>query len=598
MKILHSITVAGISVLLITMIACKQESQYGLSGDQKLWVENTLKSMSAEQKLGQLIAPAIAVPGSDSDTIPLKQVTEWINKYHIGNVYIAGNRMDPLRTAKFINDIQSRTDIPILIHSDLETGPGERFNGGTILPPLMGLAQTRSESLAYNAAAITANEARAIGIHLINSPVLDININYNNPVICIRSFGDNPGLVATMGKAYVKGLNDNGLIGAAKHFPGHGDVAVDSHSEMPSITANRARLDSVEFFPYQEIIPSGLMAIMTAHISIPAIDPTPGLPATLSRPILTDVLRREMGFNGLIITDAFNMGGILESGSFEECAVKSILAGNDIVLLWTDPRFELVVPHMLKAIRDGRISEARLDESVRRVLIAKARVGLHKEKLVSLEKIPMTVDIPEHREMAREIYEKSIVLVKNEGNILPLPAKNRTVAVLSVNDDDNHLKIAETFIMEMKRRGNISSVFSADPKTPADQLGLAMEEAQKADIIVVGLFARVFARRGSSSLIHENLIQFLQELSHRDTPVFVVSFGSPYLITNFPGVDGYMISTEPTWDFYGYDKFRPGQIAAAKALFGEIDISGKLAVNIPELYPFGHGITYASAGRK
>jgi beta-glucosidase-like glycosyl hydrolase len=292
--------------------------------------------------------------------------------------------MDPLRIVTFLNDIQGKTDIPLLIHSDFECGPGDRVNGGTIFPPLMGIAQTGSEKLSYIAASVTAKESRAVGIHLINSPVLDVNINYNNPVICIRSFGDNPALVTAMGKAYVKGLSDNGLIGAAKHFPGHGDVSIDSHSETPTIKANRARLDSVEFSPYKEIIPAGLMAIMTAHISVPELDPTPGLPATLSKPVLTDLLRGDLGFNGLILTDAFDMGGLLNAGSFEECTVKAIIAGNDIVELWTNPRFEQVFPCMLRAIEEGRISESRLNESVRRVLIAKAKVGLRKEKFVDV----------------------------------------------------------------------------------------------------------------------------------------------------------------------------------------------------------------------
>lgn len=585
----------GMAVLLAAMTTCKTEPQNDLTKEEREWVENTLKSMSAEEKLGQLLAPAIAPPKSESDLSKIEQVTEWINKYHIGHVSITGSWLDPELTARFINDIQGKSEVPVLMHTDLETGLGGRFDGGTILPPFMGLAQTRSEELVYKAAAITAKEARAVGLHLINSPVLDVNINSRNPVICIRSFGDNPDLVTILGKAYVRGLNDNGLIGAAKHFPGHGDVAIDSHTRMPVITACRERLDSVEFLPYKEIIPAGLKAIMTAHISIPAIDPTPGLPATMSKPILTGVLRDELGFDGLIITDAFDMGGILESGSFEESALRSFLAGNDIVLLWTDPRLELVFPHMLKAIEDGRISGSQLDVSVRRVLNAKALAGLHKEKLVNLEKISLSVNTPEHSDIAREIHEKSVILVKNNRDILPLPYQGKKIALLSLNDDREHLKIGEPFINEMRSRGNVISVFRADPETPEVELRKAMSEAQNSEIIVVGLFARIFARRGSSSLMNEQLIRALEDLSNGDTPVFVVSFGSPYLISDFPGVDGYMVSTEPTWNFYGYDRFRPGQVAAARALFGESDITGRLAVTIPELFPFGHGITFSTS---
>ena len=562
--------------------------RWELTDEQTDWVDRALEKMTIEEKIGQLIAPAIGPSNGERNAEILKQVTEWIKKYHIGHVYVTSSKMDPVKTAQLINDMQRASALPILIHSDMECGPGTKFDGGTILTWPMGIAQTRSEELAYDWATITAKEGRAIGIHLINSPVLDVNINPDNPVINVRSFGDDPELVTKMGLALYKGLNDHGLIGAAKHFPGHGDVAIDSHSKMPVILADRERLDSVEFRPYRTVIDGGLKSIMTAHISLPALDPTPDLPATLSKIIMTDVLRGELGFKGLLITDAFDMGGILGSGTFEEAATRSILAGNDIVLLWTDPRFETVVPYLLNAVKEGRITQSHLDKSVRRNLEMKVRLGLHENKYVSVEEIPSRVGIEEHQEKAREIYERAVVLVKNEGNIVPLEEKS--VAILSINDDDGDPDIGDTFIREMKSRGNIVSVWSADPGTAVDDITAVKEEVQKADLIVIGLFARIMARRGSAALAHDHFIQLLNDLADAGTPVLVVSFGSPYLISQFPEVDGYMICSEPTWEFYGYDKHRPGQITAAQALFGEIKISGKLAVTIPDLYPFGYGI--------
>ena len=559
-----------------------------LTDDQAEWVERTLERMTVEEKVGQLIAPAIGPSNGDRNGEILAQVTEWIDTYKIGHVYVASSKMDPQKTAQLINDMQRASPLPLLIHSDLECGPGTKFDGGTIMTWPMGIAQTRSKELAYDWATITAKEARAIGIHLINSPVMDVNVNADNPVINVRSFGDDPDLVTGMGSALYRGLNDHGLIGAAKHFPGHGDVAVDSHSRMPAILADRERLDSVEFRPYKTVIPEGLKSIMTAHISIPALDPTPGLPATLSRIIMTDVLRDELGFQGLLITDAFDMGGILGSGTFEEAATQSLLAGNDIVLLWSDPRFETVVPYLLNAVKEGRISNAHLERSVRRNLEMKARLGIHENKYVSVDEIPLKVATDEHLEKAREIYERSVVLVKNEGDLVPLG--NRTIAVLSINDDEGDPDIGDTFISEMRSRGKIVSVWSADPGTQVEDFPVAMKEAQKADVIVIGLFARIMARRGSSAVVHEQFIQLLNDLTDADTPVIVVSFGSPYLISQFPDVDGYMVCSEPTWEFYGYDKHRPGQVTAAKALYGETEISGKLAVTIPDLFPFGHGI--------
>jgi beta-N-acetylhexosaminidase len=559
-----------------------------LTDHQAAWVEQTLVGMTVEEKIGQLIAPAIGPSNGERNAEILAQVTEWIDTYKIGHVYVASSKMDPEKTAQLINDMQSASDLPLLIHSDLECGPGTKFDGGTILTWPMGIAQARSEALAYDWATITAREARAIGIHLINSPVLDVNINADNPVINVRSFGDDPDLVTRMGSIFYKGLNDHGLIGAAKHFPGHGDVAVDSHSRMPAIHADRQRLDSIEFRPYKTVISDGLKSIMTAHISIPALDPTPDLPATLSRIIMTDVLRDELGFKGLLITDAFDMGGILSSGTFEEAATQSLLAGNDIVLLWSNPRFETVVPYLLNAVEEGRITQSHLNRSVRRNLEMKARLGIHENKYVPVEEISSKVATKEHLEKAREIYEKSVVLVKNEKELVPLG--DEKIAVLSINDDEGHPDIGETFIKEMRSRGNIVSVWSADPANQVEDFPDALKEAQKADVIVIGLFARIMARRGSAGVVHDQFIKLVHDLADTTTPVLVVSFGSPYLISQFPEVDGYMICSEPTWEFYGYDKHRPGQVTAAKALFGESDITGKLAVTIPDLYPFGDGI--------
>ncbi len=583
-------------LLLVGRTTHGQPLSDSLTADQQRWVAQTMQGLTIEQKVGQVLAPAISPTGLGSNQAAVKQIAAWIEKYQIGHLYIAGNRMDPVQLAQLTNEAQRRSSVPLLMHTDLECGPGSRINGGTILPPLMGVAQTRSEEVAYQAAAITAREARAMGFHLINSPVLDVNINPDNPVICIRSFGDNPTLVADMGQAFVRGLNDHRLIGAAKHFPGHGDVASDSHSKMPTISASRPRLDSVEFYPYRETISAGLRAIMTAHISVPALDPTPNLPATKSRPIMTDLLRNEFGFDGLVITDAFDMKGILESGSFEESVVQSLAAGNDVVLLWTDPRFETVFPYVVRAVQEGRISPEQLDEAVRRNLTMKARLGLHEQKLVVVDSVRQRVGTPKHQRIADAFYEQSVVLVKNEGSILPL-TQQKKVAVLSVNDDKEHLTIGNTLTGELKQRANVVADVAIDPTASAHQLQRALSEVQQADVITVSLFARIFARRGSSSLIHEPIIRFLQKLAAGDTPVMVVSFGSPYLLTHFPKVDGYMIATEPTWDFYGYDKHRPGQLAAARALLGEIDITGQLAVTIPGLFPFGHGLIYYAAAK-
>ncbi len=540
--------------------------------------------------MGQVLCPAISPPNDPANRKPYEKVKAWIEKYHIGNIYLTARRMNPVGAARFLNSIQEISRIPIHIHEDLEPGTGGRFDGGTILPLLMSLAQTGSEQLVFEAAALTAKEARAMGIHLVYSPVLDVNLNPDNPNICVRAFSDKPEVVARLGKVYVKGLQENGLIATGKHFPGLGDVNVDTHSKTALLDVPRERLDSVELYPYYELIPAGMGAVMTAHVSIPVIDPTPDLPATLSKPVMTGLLREAMGFDGLVITDAFDMGGILDAASFEELAVQSFIAGNDIILLWSNPQFEKVVPHFIKSVEEGRITSESLDTSVRRILKAKARQDLHMDRMVDPDMVPDLVNTQVHRDKAAELWKRSLVLVRNDNDIIPLKKEELSISIVIVNDDREHPEIGNTFMSEMEKKGNIISSYSLDPESPDSGFEGKLRLSSESDVIVVGLFARIYARRGSSKVMHEQLAKFIRDLSKYGKPVILISFNSPYLISQFPEVDGYMVATEPAWDFYGYDKHRPGQIAAAKALFGETEVNGKLSVTIPDLYSYGHGI--------
>ena len=267
-------------------------------------------------------------------------------------------------------------------------------------------------------------------------------------------------------------------------------------AKLPSINGPRERLDSIEFYPYQQVMP-GLFGMMTAHIAVPILDPTPNLPATLSKPILTDVFKNEMGFKGIMITDAFDMSALLDFGSFEESALQSLLAGNDIVLLWTDPKFELVFPYMLEAVKSGRLPEERLNQSVRTVLEMKARLGLNESKLVDVDRVPEIVGSPQHNQIAEKVYEQSLVLVKNQLDILPLNKESdQKIAVIAINDDINHSDIGQTFIEHIKQRRGIGGEYMIDPETPGDQLASIQQKLSQADIVIAGVFARVFCSQG------------------------------------------------------------------------------------------------------
>jgi beta-N-acetylhexosaminidase len=367
----------------------------------------------------------------------------------------------------------------------------------------------------------------------------------------------------------------------AKHFPGHGDTATDSHTTMPTVNGDRARLDRVELFPFSRAIQAGVEVIMTAHLHVPALDPTPGLPATLSPRILTDLLRKEMGFKGLVVTDAMEMGGIVNTFGSAEAAVMAVRAGVDMVLLPGDP--PAAIEAISRAVTSGSIPESRIDDSVRRILRLKARLGLHRERYVDPSRLPFKVATKASLAQAALSYEKAVTLVKNEGGILPLPAGTaaRTSAVFSLSSDADDYYAGRAFVREVRKRLPGAAAFYADAFTGAEYIEEAKSKAIEADDLIIAVFSTLRSAKGSVGLLprHVELIKEMAEV--RKGRVVVLSFGSPYFLRHFPGVGSYLCL---------YRASLPAQEAAAKAVFGEIDVSGRLPVSIPGLYPLGHGI--------
>lgn len=541
------------------------------------WVKKVLLGMTLEEKIGQLICCRYTGEFLNRDSDYIKDLESLTSENKIGGFILFGG--DVYETSRLTNRLQQLAKIPLLIASDLERGLGNQIDGATLFPPLMSLGAVGSEDLIYKMGKITALEARAIGIHLTYSPVVDVNINPDNPIINVRSLGEDPKQVGRLAVAFLKGCQDNGLIATAKHFPGHGDTDLDSHSLLPTIEGDRARLDKVELFPFKEAINAGVQAIMTAHLRLPALDPTPDLPATLSRPIMTDLLRNELGFRGLIVTDAMNMGGVTTLYSPEIAALKALQAGVDMVLLPPGPKE--VLKSLIHAVRKGDISESRIDSSVKRILEAKARLGLHKNRLVDLESLVGKIASKEHLRQAALTFESSITLVKNKNDILPLPTEGSKIAVFSLSSDPGGYFSGRTFVQEMKKRSEKVLEFYADGFTDLEYIKDGLKKASEADILVFALFSRLGAWKGSIDLNLEH-IRLIQEIAEGTKKVLVVSFGSPYFLKHFPGVDAYMCA---------YRHASQAQEAAAKAVFGEIDTKGKLPVSIPGLYSVGHGLS-------
>jgi beta-glucosidase-like glycosyl hydrolase len=543
---------------------------------EKRWAKKTLHRMTLEEKIGQMVACRYSGNFVNRNSDYFQNLKTMIVEYKIGGIIIFGGEV--YESAVLTNSFQELADIPLLVASDFERGVGNQIDGATLFPPIMALGAADSEDLAYAMGKITAKEGRALGIHMTYAPVVDVNINPDNPIINVRSVGEDPELVSRIAEAFIKGCQDFGMIATAKHFPGHGDTDLDSHSVLATIEGDRDRLNKVELFPFQRAVDAGVQAIMTAHLRIPALDPTPDLPATLSYPILTDLLRNEMGFKGLIVTDALGMGGVTTLYSPEDVALRAVKAGVDMLLLPPTPKE--VIESLIKAVRDEEIKESRIDVSVQRILEAKARLGLHLKKLVDVEVLDQKIGAKDYLVQAEKTFDSSMTLVKNEGDIVPLSSGFQKMAVFALSSDPGGYFAGRTFVREMKKRVPRAMEFYAEPSTGDEFIAKALEQTKDAGIIVIGLFSRLRANKGNVGLDLRH-VHLIERLAQGPQTVVVISFGSPYFLRHFKNVDVYLCA---------YRYADGSQISAVKALFGEIDIVGKLPVSIPGVYPIGHGL--------
>lgn len=563
------------------------------------WTEAMLAEMTLREKVGQLIMTWVSGDFAPEGSASFERVRRMIEDHGIGGMIVSIGT--PLDVAAKLNAYQRLSDLPLLVAADLETGAGFRLRGAvhlpgvhdlggaTDFPALMALGAADDRVLAYEMGRVTAVEARATGIHVPFAPVLDVNSNPDNPIINTRSFGEDPGRVSELGACFVRGIQDHGAIATGKHFPGHGDTETDSHLALPVIRADRDRLDAVELRPFRAAVDGGMGAIMTAHIALPEVAEEARLPATLSRNVLTGLLREEWGFQGLIFTDAMDMNAIDRLFSREEAAVRAIEAGADVLLMPPSP--EAAIRGVMNAVLAGRISEGRLDESVRRILRAKEDLALHTRRTVDLEAVLRQVGIPAHTALAREVAERSLTLLRNEREILPLRG-TRTADVLSITyRRDADLLGGRTFDARLRETYPGLSTITVGRDTPAQELRALGQRAQGRDLVVVSLHVAAVAYDGSVA-IPEELAEFVEALAAARIPHVVVSFGNPYLLREFPNAQAYLL----TWS-----GAQSSQLAAARALFGEVPVTGRTPTRIPP-FEIGDGIqlpgpTVVAAGR-
>jgi len=575
-RVMKAMVLLAIFILAAGCVRVVVKPDLVLESDGTRWVVKMMRTLTLEEKIAQMVACRYAGNFYPADSDEMVNLRNLVARHKVGGMIIFGG--DAYETALLNNVLQEMARVPLLIASDLERGAGNQITGATLFPTIMGIGAADSEELAYEMGKRTAVEGRALGIHMTYAPVVDVNINPDNPIINTRAIGEDPGQVGRLAAAYIKGCQDNGMIATAKHFPGHGDTDQDSHILLPVIKADRERLDRVELFPYRKAIEAGVGAVMVSHLVVPALDPTPNLPATLSAAIQTDLLRKQLGFKGLILTDAMEMGGVTNYYSNTEAAEKAILAGVDMVLLPIDPA--TVVPYLQESARTGRIPAARINESARRILEAKARLGLHRTRLVDVETLPTKLGSKAAVAQALKTFESAATLVKNDGDVLPLPKTGRKIAVFSLSSDPGDYYAGRAFATAVRSRASETQIYYADGDTGQESLDEALQKAAGADIYVCALFSSLSAWKGSVGLSAKH-VELIKKLAEGDKPVVVMSFGSPYFLRDFPAVDAYLC-------FY---RNQPQmQAVAARAIFGEVELSGKLPVSLPDLYPAGHGL--------
>ena len=546
-----------------------------LSPAASTWVENTLRKMTVDEKIGQLLFTTYHGSFTATDAAAYQQIMHDVRDLHVGG-FINITQGSPLGivksqaypTAVLSNQLQAKSKLPLLVGADFERGTAMRLDEGTSFPTAMALAAGGNPKDAYAMGKITALEARAVGVHWIYAPDADVNNNPGNPIINTRSFGEDPERVAQFVNEFVRGVQENDGLATAKHFPGHGDTAADSHIDLPVIRADRARLDQLELVPFRAAISMQVDSIMTGHLNVPALEPDPNTPATLSHNILSDLLRNQLGYQGLIVTDAMDMGGITVRYAPGEAAVRAVAAGVDCLLMPPVP--DAAFEALQTAVKSGRISKERLDASVRRILQAKARLGLNQNRLVDVNAINQKFAAAAWQKEAQEISDRGVTLLRDTPHRLPLDGTKPFRALLLAFYADPEPYPGEDLERELRSRFDSVTTLRADTRF-VNAATLKLPPLESYDVAILTLFVRVSDRKGNVDVPAEQAA-LAEQIYKTGKPVVTVGFGSPYLIERFPQAETWLAA-------FGISDV--AQISAARALFGQIPVRGKLPVTIP-----------------
>ncbi|HEU5261243.1 MAG TPA: glycoside hydrolase family 3 N-terminal domain-containing protein [Gemmatimonadales bacterium] len=571
-------------LLLATVLGCAGGAAVRRSGAPaprsaaRVSTDSVLAGLSVRQRVAQLVVPWLAGSYTALDDSLFQVATRWVDTLELGGLIVSVG--SPFDIAAKLNALQRRSRLPLLVSADLEWGAGMRVVGGTAFPHIMAVGATGAPRDAYAIGEAAAIEGRAVGIHVNFAPTADVNNNPLNPIINIRSFGEDPRAVSRLVQEYVRGLRDRGMLATLKHFPGHGDTQIDSHIGLPVIAAGYPRLDSLELLPFRAGIAAGADVVMSAHIALPAFTRSDE-PATLSPAVLTGLLRDSLHFSGLVVTDALAMGAIVAKYGAGEATVRAFLAGSDLLLMPADP--DSAVNAMTAAVDSGRVTRQRLDQSVRRVLEVKQRLGLFERRTVPLDSIMAIVGSRRFQDAANDVAVRALTLVRDVGGGLhALRAKPARFALIAYADEAN-ASVGQHATELLRQGGDTVEYFRLWPMSGAQSYDSARAVIARAPTTVFIANVRPIAWRGSIAL-PDSLAQLITT-TDATRPTVLVSLGSPYLLHQTPTVKSYLIA---------WSGVRASERAVALTLLGKVPITGRLPIRVPPDYPIGFGVTIRS----
>jgi beta-N-acetylhexosaminidase len=595
-------------ILLATTVFAKDKFQspgpIHLTRDGDKWAEKTLHKLTLEEKVGQVFMIWCRASFLNVENPEYLQLLEAMRKYHVGSfamtVHVDGPyllRSEPYEAAELLNRLQSESKLPLLFAADFERGVSMRLMGTTVFPHAMAFGGDGNSEDAETFGRITAEESRAIGIHWNFFPDADVNSNPANPIINTRSFGEDPTQVGDLVAAYIKGAHEAGMLTTVKHFPGHGDTATDSHLGVASVAVDRAHLDSVELPPFRRAIAAGVDSVMVAHVTVPALDSDPNHVATISAAMVSGLLEKQLGFHGIIVTDALDMAALthLFAVNIGRAAVEAFKAGNDLLLIPAD--FPASYNAMVQAVQSGEVSRERLDRSVLKILKAKASLSLQKARLVDVNAISTRVGKPENLAFGQHVAANAVTLVRDNGKVLPLKSKGTEKAglpyttqeethsqvVVVLFSDDVRTDSGRAFAREFHMRIPDATMIYIDPRIAAGMSDEVLKAVDQADTVVAAVYVVPSAgKMGNTMALADATGTLLQQLLDRAAAkTEVVAMGNPYLAEYFPKIENYMCT---------FSNVTVSELSAVQAMFGEIPIRGHLPVSIPQFAQRGAGI--------